>query len=153
MALIVSAFASGLIFGLGLVISQMINPAKVLAFLDIFGSWDPSLALVMAAAVAASALGYAYARHRGVAVLAPRLEIPTRRDLEPRLLAGAAIFGVGWGLVGLCPGPALVNLVTGPWPIVIFVAAMVAGLALAGIVVPAAWPQKTLRRETSAPDG
>jgi uncharacterized membrane protein YedE/YeeE len=153
MPLLVSAFVCGLVFGLGLVISQMINPAKVLAFLDIFGNWDPSLALVMAGAVAVSALGYAYARRRGVPLLAPKLEVPTRRDLEPRLLTGAAIFGAGWGLVGLCPGPALVNLVTGPWPIFVFVAAMVVGLALAGFAVPAGWPQRTFRPKASAADG
>src|SRR5690349_21427678 len=105
MAIVLSAFASGFVFGLGLVISQMINPAKVLAFLDIFGDWDPSLAFVMGGAVAVSALGYAYARRRGMPVLAPSLDVPSRRDLDPRLLTGAAIFGIGWGLVGLCPGP------------------------------------------------
>ena len=146
MPLIISAFASGLIFGLGLVISQMINPTKVLAFLDLFGNWDPSLALVMAAAVAASSLGYVVAKRRGVPVLAPRLEIPTRRDVEPRLIAGAVIFGVGWGLVGLCPGPALTALPLGLWQVVVFVAAMIAGMALFRFV-PANWPQSTFRRD------
>ena len=110
MALVLSSLLAGLLFGLGLVISQMVNPAKVLAFLDIFGSWDPSLLLVMGAAVAMSTLGYAVAKHRGRPFLAPRLEIPIRRDLEPRLLTGAAVFGIGWGLAGLCPGPALTLL-------------------------------------------
>src|SRR5215204_2606054 len=104
MALIVSAFVSGLLFGLGLIVSQMVNPAKVLGFLDIFGNWDPSLAFVMGGAVLVSAVGHRVARGRGRPVLAPRLEIPTRRDLDARLLGGAALFGVGWGLVGLCPG-------------------------------------------------
>ncbi len=153
MAIILSAFSSGLIFGLGLVISQMINPAKVLAFLDISGDWDPSLALVMGGAVAVSALGYAYARRRGMPVLAPRLDVPSRRDLDPHLLTGAAIFGVGWGLVGLCPGPALVNLVTGPWTIFVFVAAMIAGLLLARISLPAGTPRQVLRPSASAADG
>ena len=98
MALIATAFVAGLLFGLGLIISQMINPAKVLAFLDIFGAWDPSLAFVMAGAIVISALGYAYAKRRGGPVLASKFEIPARRDLEPRLLTGAAIFGIGWGL-------------------------------------------------------
>ncbi|MFC4171595.1 DUF6691 family protein [Microvirga sp. GCM10011540] len=151
MALMIGAFASGLIFGLGLVISQMVNPAKVLAFLDVFGNWDPSLALVMGGAVAVSALGYAFAKRRGTPLLAPRLEIPTRRDLEPRLLAGAAIFGIGWGLVGLCPGPALTALAFGPWQVFVFVAAMIAGMALFR-VVPADWPQVTFRREPQAED-
>ena len=110
MPLILTSFASGLLFGLGLVVSQMVNPAKVLAFLDVFGAWDPSLAFVMGAAVAVSALGYFVATRRGTPLFGARLEIPTRRDLEPRLLSGAALFGIGWGLVGLCPGPALAAL-------------------------------------------
>jgi uncharacterized protein len=148
MPLILSAFASGLLFGLGLVISQMVNPAKVLGFLDIFGHWDPSLALVMAGAVAVSALGYRIAKRRGVPVLAPRLEIPTRRDLDPRLIGGAALFGIGWGLVGLCPGPALTALTFGPWQVFTFVAAMIAGMALFRLV-PDDWPQVTFRHATA----
>lgn len=145
MALIASSFAAGLLFGLGLIISQMVNPAKVLAFLDIFGNWDPSLAFVMGGAVLVSALGYAYAKRRGVPVLAPKLEIPTRRDLEPRLLTGAAIFGIGWGLVGLCPGPALTILPFGHWQAFVFVAALLAGMAIFRFV-PADWSQSTFRR-------
>ena len=152
MPLILSAFASGLLFGLGLIVSQMVNPAKVLGFLDIFGAWDPSLALVMGGAVAVSALGYVVARRRGVPVLAPRLEIPTRRDLDPRLIGGAALFGIGWGLVGLCPGPALVGLTFGPWPVFVFVTAMIVGMAIFRLV-PADWPQVTFRREAPRMDG
>ncbi|MDF3053212.1 MAG: hypothetical protein K0S19_1317 [Geminicoccaceae bacterium] len=152
MPLIVSAFAAGLLFGLGLIVSQMVNPAKVLGFLDIFGAWDPSLALVMGGAVAVSALGYVVARRRGVHVLAPRLEIPTRRDLDPRLIGGAALFGIGWGLVGLCPGPALVGLTFGPWPVFVFVTAMIVGMAIFRLV-PADWPQVTFRREAPRMDG
>jgi uncharacterized protein len=149
MSIVLSAFASGLLFGLGLIVSQMVNPAKVLSFLDVFGDWDPSLALVMGGAVAVSALGYVIAKRRGVPVLAPRLEIPTRRDLEPRLLTGAAIFGIGWGLVGLCPGPALTALTFGPWQVFVFVAAMLVGMALFR-VVPSDWPQASFRREPNA---
>ena len=145
MPLILSAFVSGLLFGLGLIVSQMVNPAKVLGFLDVFGNWDPSLALVMGGAVVASALGYVVAKRRGVPVLAPRLEIPIRRDLDPRLIGGAALFGIGWGLVGLCPGPALTALTVGPWQVFAFVAAMLAGMAVFR-VVPADWPQATFRR-------
>ena len=152
MPLIVSAFAAGLLFGLGLIVSQMVNPAKVLGFLDVFGNWDPSLALVMAGAVVVSALGYVVARRRGVPVLAPRLEIPTRRDLDPRLIGGAALFGIGWGLVGLCPGPALVGLTFGPWPVFVFVTAMIVGMAIFRLV-PADWPQVTFRREAPRMDG
>jgi len=152
MRLIISAFASGLLFGLGLIVSQMVDPAKVLGFLDIFGNWDPSLAFVMGGAVAVSALGTLVAKRRGVPVLAPRLDIPTRRDLDPRLIGGAALFGIGWGLVGLCPGPALVNLTFGPWQAFVFVAAMVIGMAAVHLV-PSAWPQIPFRRETAGADG
>jgi uncharacterized membrane protein YedE/YeeE len=100
MAFVAAAFASGLLFGLGLVVSQMVDPQKVLAFLDLFGNWDPSLAFVMAGAVAVSALGWVLARRRGAPVLVPRLEMPSRRDVDAPLLAGAALFGLGWGLVG-----------------------------------------------------
>lgn len=147
MPLILSAFASGLLFGLGLIVSQMVNPAKVLAFLDVFGHWDPSLAFVMGGAVVVSALGYRLAKWRGVPVLAPRLDIPTRPDLDPRLIGGAALFGIGWGLVGLCPGPALTTLTFGPWPIFVFVAAMLAGMVLFRMV-PEDWPQVSFKRET-----
>ena len=146
MPLIVSAFASGLLFGLGLIVSRMVDPAKVLGFLDLFGRWDPSLALVMGGAVAVSALGSQIAKRRGVPLLAPRLEIPTRRDLDPRLIGGAALFGIGWGLVGLCPGPALTALTFGPWQVLVFVAAMIAGMALFRLVSDA-WPQVASRRE------
>ena len=134
MPLMTSAFGVGLLFGLGLLVSQMVNPAKVLAFLDIFGAWDPSLAFVMAGAVAVSALGYVVVRKRGTPLLAPRLEIPTRRDLDPRLIGGAALFGIGWGLAGLCPGPALLALTFGPAQVFAFVAAMIAGMALFRLV-------------------
>jgi uncharacterized membrane protein YedE/YeeE len=152
MPLIISAFVSGVLFGLGLIVSQMTDPAKVLGFLDIFGNWDPSLALVMGGAVVVSALGYVFAKSRGVPVFASRLDIPIRRDLEPRLLTGAAIFGIGWGLVGLCPGPALVALTFGPWQVLVFVAAMIIGMAIFR-VVPADWPQVTFRREVPGVDG
>jgi uncharacterized protein len=152
MPLILSAFASGLLFGLGLIVSQMVNPAKVLGFLDIFGNWDPSLAFVMGGAVIVSGLGYRIARRRGIPVLAPRLEIPARRDLDPRLIGGAALFGIGWGLVGLFPGPALVGLTFGPVGIFAFVAAMIAGMVLFR-ALPAQWPQVTFRRTASGLDG
>jgi uncharacterized membrane protein YedE/YeeE len=134
MPAMLSAFAAGLLFGLGLVVSQMVNPAKVLGFLDVFGAWDPSLALVMAGAVAVAAFGFRAAQRRGNPVLAPRPESPTRRNIDARLVAGAVLFGVGWGLVGLCPGPALTALPLGPWlglwQVWVFVAAMLAGMAL-----------------------
>ena len=128
--LALSAFAAGLLFGLGLNVAQMVNPAKVLAFLDVTGSWDPSLALVMVGAIAASAIGYAVAKRRGIPVLGDKLEIPSRRDFDARLIGGAAIFGVGWGLVGLCPGPAVATLPLGLWQVFAFVVAMLAGIGL-----------------------
>ncbi len=134
MARILSAFGVGLLFGLGLLVSQMANPAKVLAFLDIFGAWDPSLAFVMGGAVIVSSLGYVVARRMGHAILAPKLEIPSLRDFDPRLLAGAAIFGLGWGLVGICPGPALTLLSILPGEAAIFVASMLVGMLLFRLV-------------------
>lgn len=127
------ALIAGLVFGAGLVVSRMVDPAKVLGFLDIAGivrgAWDPSLALVMGAALAVSAPAFYLAQRRGRAALGA-LSLPTRRDLDARLLGGAALFGVGWGLVGFCPGPAIAALGFGAGKALIFVAAMIAGMAL-----------------------
>src|SRR5690349_15200332 len=129
---ILLSLAAGLIFGVGLTISQMVNPAKVLGFLDfggmIGGTWDPSLALVMGAALAVATPAYHVARQRGRAALGP-LRIPTRRDIDARLAAGAVIFGVGWGLVGFCPGPAIAALGFGAGKAAIFFVAMLVGMA------------------------
>jgi uncharacterized membrane protein YedE/YeeE len=116
----------------------MANPVKVLAFLDVTGHWDPSLLYVMAGAVAVSAIGYRVARRRGRPILAPRLEIPTRRDVDLRLITGAAVFGIGWGLAGLCPGPALTILTIVPAPSATFAAAMIVGMLLVRRVPTAA---------------
>lgn len=125
------ALASGLVFGFGLIVSAMINPGKVLAFLDVTApSWDPSLALVLASAVMVSALGYAIGRRRGSPILAPKFNGPSTRTLDTRLLFGAALFGVGWGLVGYCPGPVLVALSLEAPAALVFVAAMLAGMGL-----------------------
>lgn len=134
MAATASAFAAGLLFGLGLIVSGMANPAKVLAFLDVTGRWDPSLAFVMAGAVAVSAVGYRVVRRRGRPVLATRLDLPTRRNIDLRLIAGAAVFGLGWGLVGLCPGPALILLTVLPAQATTFVAAMAVGMLVFRLV-------------------
>jgi hypothetical protein len=128
MPLIVACFASGLIFGAGLLISGMTQPEKVLGFLDIFGAWDATLAFVMAGAVAVTAAGFVLARRRGTPVLAPRHLWPERSDIDTPLVAGAVLFGIGWGLVGICPGPALVNLAGLSLPIVVFVVAMALGM-------------------------
>src|SRR3954447_1467416 len=108
--LMIASFGCGLIFGAGLLISGMTQPEKVLGFLDIFGAWDATLAFVMAGAVAVSSIGFALARRRGAPLFASGYLLPTRRDIDAPLVAGAVLFGVGWGLVGICPGPALVNL-------------------------------------------
>jgi uncharacterized membrane protein YedE/YeeE len=125
-----AAIGSGLVFGAGLALSDMTNPAKVQNFLDLLGTWDPSLALVMGGALAVSALGYRIALRRGSPLLTTRFSIPTRRELDPELLSGAAIFGVGWGIGGFCPGPALAGLLQGAAGVYVFVAAMLGGIAL-----------------------
>jgi uncharacterized membrane protein YedE/YeeE len=124
----IATFACGFIFGLGLLISGMIQPAKVLGFLDIFGAWDPSLAVVMAAALAVSGVGYVLAQRRSTPVLAPRFDIPTKSTIDAPLVTGSALFGIGWGMAGLCPGPALENLATLSPPLIVFCIAMAAGM-------------------------
>lgn len=127
---LVSAFAVGLTFGLGLLVSGMANPAKVLGFLDLFGDWDPSLALVMVGAIAVGSVGFAGVRQRKRAILGEPLRVPTRRDIDRRLVLGGFGFGVGWGLVGFCPGPALVALGAGELKALVFVSAMLGGMGL-----------------------
>ena len=130
MRIIVSAIA-GLMFGLGLIISGMADPAKVLNFLDPFGTWDPSLAFVMLGAIAVTIAGYRLAFHRGRPLLADRLSLPTKTDIDTQLLAGAGLFGIGWGLSGFCPGPAIVSLPLLATGTLVFVPAMLAGMLLA----------------------
>jgi hypothetical protein len=121
---------AGLLFGAGLALSGMINPARVLGFLDVAGAWDPTLAFVLGGALLPSALSYALVRRMKRPVMAEEFCIPQNRTIEKRLLAGGAIFGIGWGLVGLCPGPAIAGLVLGEWEVWLFVAAMIAGMWL-----------------------
>lgn len=127
---ILAAFVVGLIFGLGLIVSGMSNPAKVLGFLDLTGAWDPSLAFVMAGAIAVGVVAFALAGRRATTLLGAPLSLPTIGRIDHRLLAGSALFGIGWGLAGICPGPALTLLGAGVVEGVIFVAAMFAGMAL-----------------------
>ena len=124
-------FLSGLVFGVGLLLSGMANPAKVLNFLDVFGTWDPSLAFVMGGASVTAFIGYRLVWRQSVPLLDPRFEIPSRRDIDPALLMGAAIFGVGWGIGGFCPGPAWTALAFGAPGTLIFLPAMLIGI-LAG---------------------
>ena len=130
---VLSAFLCGLVFGLGLVVSGMTDTAKVLGFLDVLaiakGAWDPTLAIVMAAALVVSIPGFRLARRRRRPILANAAAWPAKTVIDPPLIAGAALFGAGWGLVGLCPGPAIANLATLSLPVLLFVAAMIAGMA------------------------
>src|SRR5579864_7946144 len=123
-----AALLAGLLFGLGLVVSHMIDPAKVLGFLDVAGSWDPSLAFVMIGAIPVAAIGYRATRGRHAPLLDTRFYGSNRTQVDKPLVVGAALFGVGWGLVGFCPGPALASLVLGRWQSWVFVAAMLAGM-------------------------
>ena len=128
------ALLTGLLFGIGLTISQMIDPAKVIGFLDVggvaSGAWDPSLAFVMGGALLVSAPAYYFAQRRGRPVIGNVLVIPARRDIDAKLVAGSLTFGAGWGLAGICPGPAIAALSFGMSEIAIFVVAMIAGMAL-----------------------
>lgn len=125
---LLAALLSGLLFGAGLAIGDMTNPATVLAFLDVAGEWNPSLAFVMAAAVGVSAAAYWCVWKPAAQRAGTSLDLP--RKIDGRLIVGAGLFGVGWGLAGLCPGPALASLVTGSGSIALFVASMVAGMTL-----------------------
>ena len=130
MSKIISAFAIGILFGIGLTIAQMVNPAKVLSFLDLAGNWDPSLAFVMGGGAGVAALGYRFVLRRPRPILAEVFQVPTRTDLDTRLLLGGGLFGIGWGIAGLCPGPALAVLGLGRGEAVIFALAMTGGFAL-----------------------
>jgi uncharacterized membrane protein YedE/YeeE len=132
-ATVLAAFLTGLLFGLGLILAGMSNPAKVLGFLDLAGAWDPSLAFVMAGAIGAMAPIYALAvvaRRRTRSLLGEPMQIPASRVIDGRLAFGSALFGVGWGLAGICPGPAVVLLGQGYSQAVLFMAAMLAGMGI-----------------------
>jgi uncharacterized membrane protein YedE/YeeE len=123
-----SALLAGLIFGLGLLLAGMANPAKVLGFLDLAGAWDPSLALVMAAAIGVAVLPFRWAARQPRTLLDAPMRLPHKRELDRRLIGGSLLFGVGWGIAGICPGPALVLLLSGHWQAPLFVLAMLAGM-------------------------
>ena len=134
MKLLLGAFVSGFIFAIGLGIGGMTQPAKVTAFLDISGNWDPSLAFVMGGAILVYAPLYRLIRRRQTPLFASAFSVPTRADIDPLLISGAALFGVGWGLGGFCPGPAVVSLASGHIAVITFVAAMLAGMYLFKLV-------------------
>lgn len=123
------AFLTGILFALGLVLSGMTRPDKVRAFLDLAGDWDPSLTLVMGSAVFVYFFAFRAITRRPAPLLGGKFGIPSRRDLDPALVGGAALFGVGWGLGGFCPGPAVVSVTAGSAPVLTFVAAMLVGMA------------------------
>ncbi|MBO0751506.1 MAG: YeeE/YedE family protein [Bradyrhizobiaceae bacterium] len=145
MTTLIASFVCGLVFGFGLLISGMTDPIKVLGFLDVFGRWDPTLAFVMAGATSVSFVGYAAARRQRAPLLAARSEWQTLKHIDAPLIGGAVLFGIGWGLAGVCPGPALVNLGTLSPQAALFVVAMVLG-----ILVHKAW--RSLERAEVQPD-
>ena len=125
---IFASWLAGVIFGLGLIVSGMADPAKVLGFLDLAGAWDPSLAFVMAGAIAVAAVAFAVARKRTVSFLGGAMNLPKPRRIDRRLVAGSLMFGIGWGVAGFCPGPGLVALGMGEIKALVFVVAMLAGM-------------------------
>ncbi len=124
------SFTSGLIFGIGLIVAGMANPAKVLGFLDLAGLWDTSLALVMGGAIAVGSIAFALAKNRTQSLLGLPLNLPTATKIDRRLIGGSVVFGIGWGLAGICPGPGLVLLGSGEYLGAVFVVAMLAGMCV-----------------------
>jgi len=123
-------FIAGLLFGIGLLLSGLTDPGKVTAFLDVAGAWDPSLALVMAGAIAVGFFAFAAARRRTTSYLGGAMQLPASDDIDSRVLIGSLVFGVGWGLVGFCPGPAVVATGAGHWQALVFTLAMLGGMAV-----------------------
>ena len=128
--LVIASLLAGLVFGLGLILSGMASPAKVLGFLDLAGPWDPSLALVMAGAIAVGLVAFFVARNRTVSFLGAEMKLPTARHIDRRLVVGSLVFGIGWGIAGFCPGPGLVALGMGEAKAIVFVAAMLLGMGM-----------------------
>jgi uncharacterized membrane protein YedE/YeeE len=142
---VVTALVTGTIFGAGLALSDMVNPARVLAFLDVAGEWDPTLAFVMAAALLPSATAYWLVRSMRQPLLHPEFHIPENRIVDRNLLLGGLVFGAGWGLVGYCPGPAVAGLALGLWQTWLFAGAMLAGMGLHRVWAER-WSYPTTRR-------
>jgi uncharacterized membrane protein YedE/YeeE len=135
---VIFSLLAGVIFGAGLTISDMVNPARVLNFLDVAGNWDPTLIFVMAGGLAVTALGYRLIFRRASPVFGTKFNLPTQRQIDLPLVGGAALFGLGWGLAGICPGPAFADLVTLEPKVLMFVAAM-----LVGMIVANAWRNRS----------
>ncbi|OLO07541.1 hypothetical protein BTW08_12300 [Salinicola sp. MH3R3-1] len=132
-----AGYLAGLLFGLGLAISGMTDPARVIGFLDVAGAWDPTLIFVLGGAVVTTFIGYRLVWRRQMPLLESRFQLPTRRDLDTRLLGGAALFGIGWGLSGYCPGPAVASLAGLSWPLAAFIMTLLLGWWLARRLSPA----------------
>ncbi len=130
MSLVLAAFLSALLFGVGLGVAGMTLPEKVIGFLDVTGHWDPSLAFVMVGAIAVHGLSYRLITKRESPMLTPNFQIPTKRQIDPKLILGSVLFGVGWGLGGFCPGPAIVGVVSGTPSVLVFLASMIIGVYL-----------------------
>ena len=130
MTTVFTSLLAGLVFGLGLIVSGMADPAKVLGFLDLAGAWDPSLAFVMAGAIAVAAIAFGVAKKRTVSFLGATMKLPASRDIDRRLVIGSVLFGIGWGVAGFCPGPGLVALGMGELKALVFVAAMLLGMGI-----------------------
>ncbi len=128
---LIALYLTGLVFGVGISISGMANPAKVLNFFDVFGTWDPSLAFVMGGALVVTFIGYRFVLKRPAPIMDARYHLPTAQDVDTRLIGGSALFGIGWGIAGFCPGGALPALGTGRWEVAAFVAALLAGMLIA----------------------
>jgi uncharacterized protein len=124
----ISEFVIGLLFGVGLIVSGMTDPSKVLGFLDLFGAWDPSLALVMGGAILVGVIAFAAAKKRTTTFLGGAIHLPGARDIDQQLVLGSLLFGAGWGLAGFCPGPALASLAAGQPKVAVFVLAMLVGM-------------------------
>lgn len=127
---LVFAGLTGLVFGIGIALSGMMNPAKVLNFFDVAGTWDPSLAFVMGGALVVTAVGYRLVWRKSQPLFGAAFQIPANTQIDRKLVGGSALFGIGWGIAGFCPGAALPALGTGRWEVVLFVVAVIAGLAL-----------------------
>jgi hypothetical protein len=147
-----SAFFTGALFGLGLLVSGMAQPDKVLGFLDVFGTWDPSLAFVMGGALLVTHFGFRWITGRDHPVFAGRFALPTTNQIDSRLVAGASLFGIGWGLVGYCPGPALVAVGTVQTEVLIFAGAMFVGFFVYEWLAPAS-PDSATGNAANAPSG
>jgi uncharacterized membrane protein YedE/YeeE len=139
------ALLAGAVFGVGLILSGMADPAKVLGFLDLAGTWDPSLAFVMGGAILVGAFAFTFARKRTVSLLGLQMRMPTATQVDRRLVGGGLLFGIGWGIAGFCPGPAMVALGMGEQKAVVFVAAMLAGMGLFEL-----WERRIAARTASA---